>query len=76
MAKYFTFAEYEDGNQACGSDAYFPCDGRWNLNTCKEKAKEYYQKCTPKGKYFAFKVYTGTILNSRPITKTIRIYGN
>lgn len=73
--RYFALAEKENGTECIGSDQYFPCDGRWNLYTCIEKAREHYRKNTPNGYAFAFKIYTGTILNATPITDSYRVYG-
>lgn len=73
--RYFALAQEEDCNDCCGSDSYFLCDGRWNLHTCVEKAKEYYKKLIPKGYYCTFRIYSGTILNANPITELYRVYG-
>ena len=75
IVRYFAFSENEKGEENVGSDSYFLCDGRWNLFTCIVKAKEYYQSLYPKGRHFAFKIYTGTILNATPITGSYRVYG-
>lgn len=67
--RYFALAD-----DCVGSDQYFPCDGRWNLYTCVQKAREHYRKNTPNGYAFSFKIYTGTILNAKAVTGSYRIY--
>ena len=67
--KLFALALQHNDGICCGTDAYFPCDGRWNIFTCIRKAREYYQSLPHKGGYYhKFKLYTGTILNEIPVS--------
>lgn len=75
IVRYFAFSETREGEEVVGTDAYFLCDGRWNLHTCVMKAREYYRKLYPEGRHFAFKIYTGSILNATPITGSYKVYG-
>ena len=65
------FSFNKEGHECCGSDSYFPCDGRWSLSTCIYKAREYYGKQI--NKPYGFKVCFGTILNHKPLTQMIRL---
>lgn len=57
----FCIACYNKDQEACGSDSYFPCDGRWSDRTCISKAIEHYKKI--KKDYSGFNLCKGTILN-------------
>lgn len=63
------FSQHSNGEQCCGTDSYFPCDGRWSIETCINKAKEHYSKLI--NKPYGFKIYVGSILYNRPISKLI-----
>ena len=68
----YCLAVYEDGETYVGTDAYFPCDGRWSISTIIEKAKEHYNNYIRRD-YYGFRVYFGTILNGNPKTKIIKL---
>lgn len=77
MSKVHTFciAVYENGEEAVGSDSYFPCDGRWTVDTIKVKATEHFNEINKNlGKgYYGFIIFHGLILHCSPISKIIKL---
>lgn len=65
------FSQHENGEDCCGSDSMFLCDGRWSVSTCIDRAKEYYSKLI--NKPYGFKIYVGTVLHHRPISELIKL---
>lgn len=60
-----------DGEDNVGTDSYFPCDGRWGLDTCIYHARKHFSKLN--NKPYGFRICVGTILNHRKITNIIKL---
>jgi len=60
-------------DEACGSDAFLPLDGRMALCNSQKSCKWYIEHLAKPRNFKGYRIYTGSVLNPTPLTNFIKV---